>query len=84
MVLDVKQGDERFRPASERAKRRHARPHELDSDDDDDEDDDDAEKEEDNTLQGEEAISDKVEATLPIDDDPQILVKIKIGILYEK
>ncbi len=69
VVLDVKQGDDIARPASERAKRRHARPHELDSDDDGD-----GGKEEDNTLRDEEAISDKVEPVVPVDDDPHILV----------
>ncbi|XP_037632594.1 histone-lysine N-methyltransferase SETD1B-like isoform X2 [Sebastes umbrosus] len=64
---DVKQGDDK---ASERAKRRHARPHALDSDDDDD---DDEGREEDSTLQDEETTSDKVEAIVPVDDDLQIL-----------
>ncbi|KAM9360692.1 histone-lysine N-methyltransferase SETD1B-A-like [Symphorus nematophorus] len=68
---DVKLGEDTFRPASERTKRRHARPHALDSDDDEDED---QEKEEDDKLQDEETISDKVEnAILPADDDLQIL-----------
>ncbi|XP_068559706.1 histone-lysine N-methyltransferase SETD1B-A-like [Cebidichthys violaceus] len=64
---DVKQGEDKVRPASERAKRRHARPHELDSDNDDER------KDEDNTLQDEETTSDKVEAIVPVDGDPQIL-----------
>lgn len=62
VVLEVKQGDDIATPASERAKRRHARPHELDSDDDADG------GKEDNTLQ------DEVEAIVPVDDDPHILV----------
>lgn len=64
--LDVKQGDDIFR--AERAKRRHARPHELDSDDDDDE------GKEDNALQNEET-SDKADVIVPVHDGPQILVK---------
>ncbi|XP_034396703.1 histone-lysine N-methyltransferase SETD1B-A-like [Cyclopterus lumpus] len=64
---DVKQGDDRVRPASERAKRRHARPHGLDSDTDDEG------KDEDNTLQDDETTSDKVEAIVPVDEDPQNL-----------
>ncbi|XP_027133714.1 histone-lysine N-methyltransferase SETD1B-A [Larimichthys crocea] len=67
---DVKQGDDVFKPAPERAKRRHARPHELDSDDDDD---DDEGKEEENTLQDEETVSGKVQAVAPADEHPQIL-----------
>lgn len=66
VLLDVKQGDDTFRP--ERAKRRHARPHELDSDDDDDDDEGNE-----NALQAEET-SDKVEASLPAYDAPQISV----------
>ncbi|XP_035513613.1 histone-lysine N-methyltransferase SETD1B-A-like [Morone saxatilis] len=62
---DVKQGDDTFR-----AKRRHARPHELESDDNDDDED---RKEEDNTLKDEETISDKVEVFVPVDEEPQIL-----------
>ncbi|XP_054466087.1 histone-lysine N-methyltransferase SETD1B-A-like [Anoplopoma fimbria] len=65
-ISDVKQGDDKVRSASERAKRRHARPHELDSDNDDEG------KDEDNTLQDEETTSDKVEAIVPF-DDPQNL-----------
>ncbi|KAK5871200.1 hypothetical protein PBY51_004092 [Eleginops maclovinus] len=68
---DAKLGEDKLSFASEKAKRRHARPHELESDDDDD--DDDEGKEEDNTLQDEETTSDKVEAVVPVDDDPQIL-----------
>lgn len=68
MLLDVKQGDDIFR--AERAKRRHARPHELDSDDDDD----DNEGKEDNALQNEET-SDKADVIVPVHDGPQILVK---------
>ncbi|KAI3372377.1 hypothetical protein L3Q82_022872, partial [Scortum barcoo] len=67
-VLDVQRKDDTVRPAAERAKRRHARPHELDSDDDGD-----GGKEEDNTLRDEGVISDKVEATAPVEDRPQIL-----------
>lgn len=63
----MKQGDDTIR--SERAKRRHARPHELDSDDDDDEG-----KQEDNTLKNKETTSDKAKAIVPVDDGPQILV----------
>ncbi|XP_059192383.1 histone-lysine N-methyltransferase SETD1B-A-like [Centropristis striata] len=66
---DVKQGDDKVTPVSERAKRRHARPHELDSEDDGD----DEGKEEANTLQDEEIASDKVEDVVPVCDDPQIL-----------
>uniref|UniRef100_A0A8C2W926 [Histone H3]-lysine(4) N-trimethyltransferase n=1 Tax=Cyclopterus lumpus TaxID=8103 RepID=A0A8C2W926_CYCLU len=66
--VNVKQGDDRVRPASERAKRRHARPHGLDSDTDDEG------KDEDNTLQDDETTSDKVEAIVPVDEDPQNLV----------
>ncbi|XP_042343720.1 histone-lysine N-methyltransferase SETD1B-A-like [Plectropomus leopardus] len=62
---DVKQGDDKMTP--ERAKRRHARPHELDSDEDDDEG-----REEDNAPQEEEITSDKVEAIVTV-DQPQIL-----------
>ncbi|XP_033947206.1 histone-lysine N-methyltransferase SETD1B-A-like [Pseudochaenichthys georgianus] len=65
---DVKQGEDKGSLASERAKRRHARPHELESDDDDEEG-----KDEDNTLQDEETTSDKLEAVVPVHDDPQIL-----------
>ncbi|XP_070820831.1 histone-lysine N-methyltransferase SETD1B-A-like [Chaetodon trifascialis] len=60
---DVKQGDDRLSPAPERAIRRHARPHELDSDDDD-------EGRDDSTGRDEEAVSDNVEAAAA---DPQIL-----------
>ncbi|XP_045889679.1 histone-lysine N-methyltransferase SETD1B-like isoform X1 [Micropterus dolomieu] len=69
---DVKQGDDIFKPASDRAKRRHARPHVLDSDDEDDDDDDDDEgNKEDNTLQDEGKMSDKVKTIVPVDNDPQ-------------
>ncbi|KAF3851063.1 hypothetical protein F7725_012835 [Dissostichus mawsoni] len=64
---DVKQGEDKGSLASERAKRRHARPHELESDNDDEG------KDEDNTLQDEETTSDKLEAVVPVHDDPQIL-----------
>ena len=56
---------------SQRPKRRHARPHELDSDDDEG-------KEEDNTHQDEEIVSDKVDPVVLIDDDLQILVNRKL------
>lgn len=72
VVSDVKQGDDLFRPAAERAKRRHARPHALESDDDVDNDDEGGEK--DNTLQDEETVSDRVEATVPVNEAPEILV----------
>lgn len=72
VVSDVKQGDDLFRPAAERAKRRHARPHALESDDDDENDDEGGEK--DNTLQDEETVSDRVEATVPVNEAPEILV----------
>ncbi|KAM3611138.1 uncharacterized protein V6R79_013970 [Siganus canaliculatus] len=55
---DVKLGDDFSRPASDRVKRRHARPQALDSDDDDEE------KEED-----EEPIPDRVEVVVPATDD---------------
>lgn len=62
-----------MRAASERGKRRHARPLDLDSDDDDDNDDGDA-GEEDKILQDEEAIPDKVKAFVLDEDEPHILV----------
>ncbi len=74
----MKQSDDIIRPAPERAKRRHARPHVLDSDDDED----DEKKEEDKALQDEETMSDKVEAIVPADDDPQILVFYFIFYLF--
>lgn len=58
-----------MRAASERGKRRHARPLDLDSDDDDG----DAGKE-DKILQDEEAIPDKVKAFVLDEDEPHILV----------
>lgn len=67
-ILLEKLGDEVFKP--ERVKRRHARPHELDSDDNEDK------RKEDNTIQKRET-SDKVEAIVPVDDSPKILVKKK-------
>lgn len=70
-ALDVKQGDDIMGGASERPKRRHARPHELDSDDDEG-------KEEDDTHQDEEIISDNVDPIMPVDDDLQILVNRKL------
>lgn len=63
MLLVVKQVEDTFRP--DRGKRRHARPHELDSDDDDEGIE--------NALQTEET-SDKIEANLPFYDAPQISV----------
>lgn len=67
IALDVKQGDDIMEPASQRPKRRHGRPHVLDSDEDEG-------KEEDNTHQDEEIISEKVDLIAPVDDDLQILV----------
>lgn len=67
----MKKGDDIVRAASERGKRRHARPLDLDSDDDDD--DGDAGKE-DKILQDEEAIPDKVKAFVLDEDEPHILV----------
>eukprot|EP00064_Thunnus_orientalis_P006597 superscaffoldBa00000694_g6615 len=65
-ALDVKQGDDIMGLESQRPKRRHARPHELDSDDDEG-------KEEDNAHQDEEIVSDKIDPVVLIDDDLQIL-----------
>ncbi|XP_030592728.1 histone-lysine N-methyltransferase SETD1B-A-like isoform X2 [Archocentrus centrarchus] len=65
---DVKKGDDIVRTSSERAKRRHARPLDLDSDDDNGED-----GEDDNTLQDNEMIPDKVKVFVPEEDEPQIL-----------
>lgn len=59
-----------MRAASERGKRRHARPLDLDSDDDDDGD----AGEEDKILQDEEAIPDKVKDFVLDEDEPHILV----------
>lgn len=64
----MKKGDDILRAASERGKRRHARPLDLDSDDDGD-----AGKE-DKILQDEEAIPDKVKAFVLDEDEPHILV----------
>lgn len=58
-----------MRPASERPKRRHARPHVLDSDDDDNE-----EKESENQIQDEETIPDKAEDIVPDDNAPHKMV----------
>nr|XP_046242795.1 histone-lysine N-methyltransferase SETD1B-like isoform X2 [Scatophagus argus] len=66
-VSDAKKGDDVCR--TEKAKRRHARPHELDSDDDDD----DEGKEEENRLQDEEKMSDKVDDLVPVEDGLRIL-----------
>ncbi|CAK6950310.1 histone-lysine N-methyltransferase SETD1B-A-like [Scomber scombrus] len=65
-ALDVKQGDVIMEPASQRPKRRHGRPHVLDSDEDEG-------KEEDNTHQDKEITSEKVDLIAPVDDDLQIL-----------
>lgn len=54
--------------ASERAKRRHARPHELDSDNDDER------KDEDKDPRDKETASDKREPVVLVDDEPQNLV----------
>lgn len=64
-----------MRAASERGKRRHARPLDLDSDDDDDGGGD-AGKE-DKILQDEEAIPDKVKAFVLDEDEPHIPVNEK-------
>ncbi|KAK2837545.1 hypothetical protein Q5P01_014757 [Channa striata] len=64
---DRKQGDEIETPASERPKRRHARPHELDSDDEDDE------GKEDTTLVDNEIIPDKAETLTTDNIAPQTL-----------
>ncbi|XP_041642937.1 histone-lysine N-methyltransferase SETD1B-A-like [Cheilinus undulatus] len=69
---EVKQREDTCKPASERAKRRHARPHELDSDDDDGNE----KKLEESKLQSEEGTSEKVEdRLLPVHDDLQILIE---------
>lgn len=70
----MKYGDDTVMAASERPKRRHARPHELDSDEDEDGGNDDEGKEEDTTLE-EEIIPDKVETLVPDNNAPQMLVK---------
>ncbi|XP_026176870.1 histone-lysine N-methyltransferase SETD1B-like [Mastacembelus armatus] len=67
-----KQQDDTVKTGSERPKRRHARPHELDSDDSDDD------KEEDNVIQNKtkdqnELMPDKVETVEPYEDAPQVL-----------
>ncbi|XP_037831782.1 histone-lysine N-methyltransferase SETD1B-A [Kryptolebias marmoratus] len=61
-ALNVQLGDEMV--ASERAKRRHARPLELDSDDE--------EKGGNDTLQNHDLVSDRVEVAAPVVDDPPI------------
>lgn len=63
-----------MRPASERPKRRHARPHQLDSEDDDDDNDEDEGKEADSQIQGEEMIPAKAAAIVPEDSAAQNLV----------
>lgn len=65
----MKKVDAMVRTSSERAKRRHARPLDLDSDDDDGED-----GEERNTLQDKEMTPNKVKVLVPEEDEPQILV----------
>lgn len=67
----VRQKDDTCKHASERAKRRHARPHELDSDSDDQ---DEGKEEVENTFPDEENASNRVGDVAPADDDPQILV----------
>lgn len=65
----MRQEDDTAISPPERAKRRHARPLELDSDDN--------EEKEDNTLQDDKdynLISDWVEADKPLEDDLNILV----------
>lgn len=68
----MKKGDDIVRTTSERAKRRHARPLDLDSDDDDD-DGGDVGKE-DKILQDKEAIPDKVKVFVLDEDELHILV----------
>uniref|UniRef100_A0A8D3E4J0 RRM domain-containing protein n=1 Tax=Scophthalmus maximus TaxID=52904 RepID=A0A8D3E4J0_SCOMX len=72
-ISDVKQEDDVVRPASERPKRRHARPHQLDSEDDDDDNDEDEGKEADSQIQGEEMIPAKAAAIVPEDSAAQNL-----------
>ncbi|KAM9391505.1 histone-lysine N-methyltransferase SETD1B-A-like [Pholidichthys leucotaenia] len=69
--FDVKQGGDAVIAAFERAKRKHARPLELDSDNDDDNDDEGKEK--DNIRQDEETVSDKVDAGVPVARDPEVI-----------
>lgn len=64
VALNVQQGGETG--ASERAKRRHARPLELDSDDEG--------KGENGTNQNHDLIPDHVEVAVPLVADPQIVV----------
>ncbi|XP_053276268.1 histone-lysine N-methyltransferase SETD1B-A [Pleuronectes platessa] len=59
-ISDLKQGDETMKAASEKPKRRHARPHELDSDDDE-------------GKEAEEMMPDKMEAIVPEDSASQNL-----------
>lgn len=61
-TLDVKQGDDTMGTVSQRTKRRHARPHVLDSDDDEG-------KEENNTHKDEELILNEAVLTVLVDDD---------------
>ncbi|XP_062418405.1 histone-lysine N-methyltransferase SETD1B-A-like [Pungitius pungitius] len=62
---EVKRGDDKVKAASERAKRRHARPHELESDNDDER------KDQDKDPRDEETTADTGKAVVPVDDDPQ-------------
>lgn len=72
---NVQQGDEIT--ASERAKRRHARPLELDSDDEGIGDND--------TLQNHDFTSNHVEVSVPVLVDPQIMVNSgKVLVILEK
>lgn len=66
----MKEGDDKVTSASERPKRRHARPHELDSDDNDDDDDGKV----DSTPLDEETIPDKSETQVPDSNAPQLQV----------
>ncbi|XP_069380182.1 histone-lysine N-methyltransferase SETD1B-A-like [Paralichthys olivaceus] len=61
-ISDLKQVDDTMKPASERPKRRHARPHELDSEDDDVE-----------GKETEEMMPDKMKAIVPEDSASQNL-----------
>ena len=74
-ILLEKPGDEVFK--HEKVKRRHGRPHELDSDDNEDK------RKEDDTIQKRET-PDKEEAIVPADDSPKILVKIKKTFLSKR
>lgn len=69
LVSEAKQWEDTETPTSDRPqpalKRRHARPHELDSDEDNGQEEDDIQ-----------LMSDKVDATVLLDDAPQIQVKM--------